>query len=712
VFLENVVHACWVAAGIIGFLEAFCRLRQVRWLRRIPDGVWDLLEVASACVALGTWAFAIDELSLFVLPVTAAVVMDLHWRPDIKQRHAWATGATLVGFVALTWWWPVHSPILKWVNCILILLAVLLTRFNLSPLTAVPFVLTVAALFVFVPHEGISFMDVVVGSVASLLFVTYCHERRRRERALRESLLDHLTRCLNRRGAYRWIQNHKDEWVTAIIVDLDEFKFVNDTYGHDVGDQLLQETARRLQECVRAEDAVIRWGGDEFLILLVSPPSSENPEKVAERIHQGLTSQPLELNPLPKPFYIRASIGIATGRLNDDLLNRADQALLRIKRFGKNAVMAWSGTSSTPSYEGEYVSFGRHLNWAVQAFQSIVRNSPVGFVLTTEDHTIIDVNPAFEKMTGYPRSELVGRKPSVLASHAVANTELYRRVRDELTKHKQWAGTFQNVRSNGDRWNAQEYIGAVELGNNTVGYCSVVIPDQASVCEASPAAAAATMKENQENHVDLYASFLSGLAHIAEMGIPGLPEHVDRVQQYVHWLGELAAAHDIVNDEDVQLIAMASVAHDIGKAFIARELLLKPSALTKAEYAYVQSHAEIGRDMLMHFIGRWVTVHNRPIERLLAFALDIAWTHHERWDGQGYPRGLAGHDIPFAGRLTAIADVLDALLSPRPYKNAWPEERVASYFREQKGRQFDPTLTDLLLQHWSHRPCPAIGNPG
>lgn len=700
-FLANIVHACWVAAGIIGFLEAFCRLRQVRWLRYIPGGVWDLLEAASAFVALGVWELAINGLSLLVLPVTAVVLMDLHWRPGVTQRNPWATIATLAGFAALTLWWPIHSPVMKLVSCILTIAAALLTRFKMSPLTAIPFILTVAVLSAFFPNAGISFRDIIVGSVASLLFVTYCHERRRREHALRESVLDHLTRCLNRRGAYRWIQNHKNEWVTAIIVDLDDFKFVNDTYGHDVGDQLLQETARRLHECVRAEDAVIRWGGDEFLILLVSPPSSENPEKLAHRIHQHLTTQPVELNRLPNPFYIRASIGIATGQLNDDLLNRADQALLRLKRYGKNAVMAWSGTTfTTPSYQDDYLSFGRHLNWAVQAFQSIVRNSPVGFVLTTTDHTIIDVNPAFEKITGYHRSELVGRKPRLLASHSVDNTELYRQVRDELTKHRQWRGTFKNVRPNGDSWCAQEYIGAVELGNNTVGYCSVVIPCDPARCEPSQAATAI-----KQDGLDFYASFLSALAHIAEIGVPGLPEHVDRVQQYVRWLGQLAAANNILDNDEVQLIAMASVAHDIGKAVIAREVLLKPSSLTNAEYSYVQSHAESGRDMLMNFIGNWVTVRNRLVERLLEHALDIAWTHHERWDGQGYPRGLSGPDIPLAGRLTAIADVLDALLSPRPYKSAWPEEQVASYFRDQKGRQFDPTLTDLLLQHWSHRPC-------
>ncbi|WP_051344353.1 diguanylate cyclase domain-containing protein [Alicyclobacillus herbarius] len=699
-WMTGVIHACWVAAGIIGFLEAITRVRRVRWLRSVPTWSWDVLEVVIAFTALGAWEFAIDGLSALILPLTAVPLMDLNWRQD--RRH-WTdtlvTISALAGCVILCIWWPIHSPITKVLVCAPVVVAAVLKEMKLSPLCVVPFILLIPLLDIFMPLSGIPFREVGVGLVAALLFVTYIYERHHREDVLRESTLDPLTQCLNRRGARVWMQQHQGQQAAAMIIDLDEFKFVNDTYGHDVGDRLLQETARRLQQCVRAEDAVIRWGGDEFLVLLI-PSDPDYPDKVAHHIHQHLTLLPVHMDRVPNPLYIRASAGLAMGPLNEKLINCADKALLQTKRSSKNSVTVWRSPDSVPAYGEDYLSFGNQLNWAVRAFRAVTHHNPAGMVLTAADHTIVEVNPAFEQITGYHRSDLIGRKPSVLASHPAGNQVLYQQVRDELRQRRRWTGVFENARPDGETWTAREYISAIELGGNVIGYCSVVIPSE----PAPSASSQSTSEFDREHDVAFYAAFLTALAHVAEWGIPGLAEHVDRVQEYVRWIGRLAAECGMLSHEDVELIAIASVAHDIGKTTIAREILLKPDKLNSAEYAYVQGHADNGRDMLLKVFKHWDTAHSEPAQRLLAYALEIASTHHERWDGKGYPRGLSGSDIPLSGRLTAIADVLDALFSRRPYKSAWSPEQVMAYFRKQQGHQFDPNLVALLLKYWESRP--------
>lgn len=136
-----------------------------------------------------------------------------------------------------------------------------------------------------------------------------------------------------------------------------------------------------------------------------------------------------------------------------------------------------------------------------------------------------------------------------------------------------------------------------------------------------------------------------------------------------------------------ELILHAAPMHDIGKIGIPDAILLKPGPLDAQEWAVMQKHAQIGADI----IGE------HPSE-LLTMARVIALTHHERWDGAGYPRKMAGDDIPLEGRIVAIADVFDALTSARPYKKAWSTEAALDHMQAQSGRQFDPRLLACFLE--------------
>jgi putative two-component system response regulator len=172
------------------------------------------------------------------------------------------------------------------------------------------------------------------------------------------------------------------------------------------------------------------------------------------------------------------------------------------------------------------------------------------------------------------------------------------------------------------------------------------------------------------------------LARAAEVRDEDTGSHIQRVSQYCGFLARRAGLGPARCEE----IRLASLLHDVGKIAIPDYVLLKPGRFTPQEYKVMQQHADIGHRILAGSKGE-----------LLKTADLIAWTHHEKYDGSGYPRGLAGEAIPLEGRITAIADVFDALTNPRVYKPAHPLEEALFIMREGRGEHFDPTLLDLFL---------------
>ena len=158
--------------------------------------------------------------------------------------------------------------------------------------------------------------------------------------------------------------------------------------------------------------------------------------------------------------------------------------------------------------------------------------------------------------------------------------------------------------------------------------------------------------------------------------------HVRRVAEYSRLLASLVG----LDDEECELIRMASPMHDIGKVGIADEILLKPGKLTLDEFEIMKTHSDLGYSMLNHS--------TRPILKAAAI---IARQHHEKWNGKGYPRGKVGAGIHIYGRITAIADVFDALGSKRVYKEAWKLDRILELLESEKGEHFDPDIVELFI---------------
>ncbi len=160
--------------------------------------------------------------------------------------------------------------------------------------------------------------------------------------------------------------------------------------------------------------------------------------------------------------------------------------------------------------------------------------------------------------------------------------------------------------------------------------------------------------------------------------------HVIRMSHYARLLAKAAG----MSEDAAEIIFHAAPLHDIGKIGMPDRLLQKTSDLTSEEWKLMRTHPTVGAGII-----------GKHENELLDTARIVALTHHEKWDGSGYPRGLKGEQIPLAGRIVAVADVFDALTSERPYKDAWTVDAAVAYLKEQSGKHFDPDLIERFLSH-------------
>lgn len=189
---------------------------------------------------------------------------------------------------------------------------------------------------------------------------------------------------------------------------------------------------------------------------------------------------------------------------------------------------------------------------------------------------------------------------------------------------------------------------------------------------------------------------LFALAKLAESRDPETGHHLERVQAYSRLLAQKLAEspkfRGQIDPEFIRLVYLTSPLHDIGKVGIPDCVLRKPGRLSDSEFAIMKTHATLGAETLDAALKRF------PDARFLKVARDIAATHHERWDGSGYPLGLAGEEIPLCGRIVAVADVYDALTSKRCYKDAYSSHVARSIIAGEAGSHFDPDIVEAFLE--------------
>jgi PAS domain S-box-containing protein len=298
--------------------------------------------------------------------------------------------------------------------------------------------------------------------------------------------------------------------------------------------------------------------------------------------------------------------------------------------------------------------------------ESIVKSYDKNVIFSTTDlrGIITHVSDAFCNISGYTSEELIGKNHNIVR-HPDMPKEAFKYLWEELKKERSVRLEVKNKKKNGDYyWVEAEFEPEYKNGEH-IGYSAV--------------------RQDITHMKDIEAiqkEIIFTMGSIGESRSKETGNHVRRVAEYSKTLALLYG----MSEEEAEMLRQASPMHDIGKVAIPDSILNKPGPLTPAEIQIMQTHSIKGHEMLK--------VSNRP---LLNAASIVALEHHEKWNGKGYPNRKKGEQIHIYGRITAIADVFDALGSDRCYKEAWADEKIFNLFRKERGEQFDPELVDIFF---------------
>ena len=297
----------------------------------------------------------------------------------------------------------------------------------------------------------------------------------------------------------------------------------------------------------------------------------------------------------------------------------------------------------------------------------LIYDKNVIFSKTDLEGVITHASEAFCKISGYSHTELIGKNHNIVRDPDTPK-ETFAHLWSELKKKNKVQFELKNRKKDGGfYWVDAEFEPDFDKDGNHIGYSAVRQDITAN-------------KEIEE----IQKEIIFNMGTIGESRSKETGKHVKRVAEF----SKILAKYYGLDDEQIEMIYQASPMHDIGKVAIPDTILQKPSKLNDAEYFIMKTHALKGYEIL--------SSSTRP---LLQAAAIIALTHHEKWDGTGYPYQLAGEDIHIYGRITAIVDVFDALGSERCYKEAWEMSKILAFFKSEKGRHFDPKLVDIFFQH-------------
>lgn len=323
-------------------------------------------------------------------------------------------------------------------------------------------------------------------------------------------------------------------------------------------------------------------------------------------------------------------------------------------------------------------------------FEDIVRSTIDGIMITDLENRIIMVNPAYEKLTGFLRQELMGKIPDIL-SGARSSKDFSRRVAYELANSGYWSGEVIDRRKDGTEWFANLTISRVKDSRGKAFADVFVVRD-------------ITDKKNMEQQLierlqevqSAQDAAIIGFAKLAECRNPETGMHLERMRKYCRVLAEQMALlpkyGPEIDDGFIDSLYKSSPLHDVGKVGIPDSILLKPGKLTREEYEIMKTHTIIGGDALKTAESKL------PGRSFLTLGKEIAYHHHEKFDGTGYPFGLSGEAIPLSARIVAFADAYDALTSKRVYKDVVQPEESRRRLLADRGKHFDPDVVDAFVK--------------
>ena len=511
-------------------------------------------------------------------------------------------------------------------------------------------------------------------------------QRAAREQAFEEKLYrDPLTGIYNRRY-YEEVARKTIGPAGVALMDVDDFKICNDTYGHYAGDMALKTVANTIQSCIRKSDLLIRYGGDEFLLVLPGIPG----DFLQTKLEQICTAAQMASVPGYSHFRISLSIGGTIQSLADPMENivrRADWLMYQAK-CRKNAVMVEVPGHSLAALEKLLQNKSQIL---------LVDDSAMNRMLLKEilggDYSILEAENG---------QECLEKMQAEAGNIALVLLDINMPVMDgfEVLKAMNANHTIEDIpviMISSDDSNAvirKSYeLGASDYVNRPFDARIVYRRATNTIKLYAKQRRLAKMVSDQirarENSIDTLVGVLSQIVEFRNGESGSHVRHIRLITELLlHRLLKISNRYPITIEQQ-DSIPLASALHDIGKIGIDEKILNKPGRLTPEEFEVIKTHSMLGAEMLQK-------LENFGEEPLLQTAYEIARWHHERWDGRGYPDGLKGDDIPISAQLVALADVYDALTSERCYKKAFSHEKAVQMIQNGECGAFNPLLLQCL----------------
>lgn len=467
----------------------------------------------------------------------------------------------------------------------------------------------------------------------------------------------------------------------VVVVDLDDFKLYNDAFGHHAGDLALEMFAKVAQQNIRKSDTLVRYGGDEFLIVMPNIP-----ELVLQRKMQLICSQ-IHDSLIPGYPNMQVSVSIGATIAHDEpissALERADRLMYRAKTRKNTVVMEHENEQAEEEVPKQKVLIvdDAEMNRAIlteilgkeyeileaengRECMQLLQKYRTGISVILLD-IVMPVMNGFAVLGEMARQGLIDDIPIIMISSADS---------DDVIRQAYELGVTDYISRPFDaKIVYRRVVNAIKLYAKQRRLVSMVTKQ---IVE----------KEKNDNML------IDILSHIVEFRNTESGLHVLHMKQLTELLlSELLQKTDMYHLDAAKrdLIVTASALHDIGKIAIPEEILNKPGRLTKEEFEIMKTHTTIGSEMLDKIEGY-------GDEPLVRTAYAICRWHHERYDGRGYPDGLVGEQIPISAQIVALADVYDALVSERSYKKAFPHETAVQMILNGECGTFNPLILDCL----------------
>ena len=497
---------------------------------------------------------------------------------------------------------------------------------------------------------------------------------------------DALTGAYNRRY-YEEVARNNIGPAGIALMDIDDFKICNDTYGHHAGDMALETVAKTIRSCIRETDLLIRYGGDEFLLVLAGIPADFFRTKL-EQIRDAAQKTVVPGYP---HFRLSLSIGGAMQTLADPMENvvrRADLLMYQAKSRKDAVAVDTQGSRLAPQEEV------LEEKPTILLVDDAMMNRMVLTGILGEDYHILEAGNG-ERCLELLRAN-AGQIALVLLDINMPVMDGFEVLRTMNTNH-----TIEDVPvimiSSDDSEEAirKAYeLGASDYVNRPfdakIVYRRVANTIKLYAKQRRLVQMVSDQIRAREKNTDVLVGVLSQIVEFRNGESGSHVRHIRVITEtLLHRLMELTDRYELTPEQQDN-IALASALHDIGKIGIDEAILNKPGKLTAEEFAVIKTHSMLGAEMLHK-------TENFAEQPLLQTAYEIARWHHERWDGRGYPDGLKGDDIPISAQLVSMADVYDALTSERCYKKAFPHETAVQMITNGECGAFNPLLTQCLL---------------